>query len=464
MDMPASTARPHGRIARLRHAAGIDFHVFATLLFRGWGILAGGATMLLIPLWLDATQQGYYYTFASVLALQVFFELGLSGVVVQLVSHEVAQLHITPDERFEGPPARLGRLASLATMLLRWYRVAAVLFGLIGGVAGALFFMRRGQLSPQAWLPVWVALIACTAVNLSYVPALSLLEGCGRVGHVARLRLVQSVIGYLALWLVLAAGGGLWAAAVVPFVSAACTTWWLRNRGALFRWLCHHSYEAVHAMSWRTDVLPLQWRIAVSWASGFFVINLFTPVVFAHQGAVEAGRLGMAMAVFNAVTTVGMSWVNAKVPAFTAHIARGEDAALNALFRSVAMRSILVTTALALFVLGVDAVATALGLRMVSRVAPLPVLGWIALATIGNCLIFSAATYMRAHREEPMLAVSVCGGALTALAVTLSASAGLGTMMMLYAAITLFFGLPWTAVLFLRYHRRHSGPALATLL
>jgi len=463
MDTAGSTAQPPGPIARLRHAAGIDFHIFATLLFRGWGVVAGGATMLLIPLWLDATQQGYYYTFASVLALQVFFELGLSGVVVQLVSHEVARLEITADERFRGPSERVERLASLATMLRRWYRVAAVLFALVGGVAGALFFARRGQLPLHAWLPVWVALIACTAVNLSYVPALSLLEGCGRIGQVARLRLMQAVIGYVVLWLVLAFGGTLWAAAVVPFMSAACTTLWLRGHGSLFRWLCRHHYEAAHAMSWRTDVLPLQWRIAVSWASGFFVINLFTPVVFAHYGAAEAGRLGMAMAIFNAVTTVGMSWVNAKVPAFTAHIARGESASLNALFRSVATRSILVTTALVLLVLGADAAAGALGLRLVSRIAPLHVLGWIALATIGNCMIFSAATYMRAHREEPMLAVSVCGGALTALAVGFSAPAGIGMMMMLYAAITLFFGLPWTAVLFMRYHRRHSAPSPAVL-
>ena len=447
--------RPTGLIVRLRHAAGLDFHIIAILLFRGWGILAGGATMLLLPLWLDATQQGYYYTFASVLALQVFFELGLSGVVIQLVSHEVAHLEISSDHRFEGDSARVDRLASLATLLRRWYRIAAALFALIGGLAGAFFFARRGQLPLQAWLPVWIALTTFTAVNLSYVPALSLLEGCGRVGQVARLRLTQSVIGYAALWLVLACGGTLWAAAVVPFTSAICTTWWLHGRGSLFRWLCRRGYQEVHAMSWSADILPLQWRIAVSWASGFFVINLFTPVVFAHHGAAEAGRLGMAMAVFNAVTTVGMSWLNAKVPTLTAQISRGESAALNKLFDSVATRSLVVTTALVLVVLGADAAATALGLRLASRVASLPVIGWLAVTTIINTAIFSAATYMRAHREEPMLAVSVCGGALTALAVWLSASASVSTMMMLYTAITLFFGLPWTAVLFLRYRRRH---------
>lgn len=45
----------------------MDFHVLLTLAFRSWGIVAGALTVLMLPLWLGATQQGYYYTFASLL-------------------------------------------------------------------------------------------------------------------------------------------------------------------------------------------------------------------------------------------------------------------------------------------------------------------------------------------------------------------------------------------------------------
>lgn len=40
---------------------------------------------------LTGVEQGFYYTFGSILALQVFFELGLTGIMTQYVAHEASQ-------------------------------------------------------------------------------------------------------------------------------------------------------------------------------------------------------------------------------------------------------------------------------------------------------------------------------------------------------------------------------------
>ncbi|HEX4508462.1 MAG TPA: hypothetical protein VH328_00200, partial [Burkholderiaceae bacterium] len=128
------------RLQRAFHVAGLDFHVVATLLFRGWTIVAGLATMLVLPLWLDPVRQGFYYAFTSILALQVFFELGLNQVIVQLVSHEAAHLQATADGTFAGEAAHLDALSSLARLLRRWYAVAALLFAFGAGASGLLFF------------------------------------------------------------------------------------------------------------------------------------------------------------------------------------------------------------------------------------------------------------------------------------------------------------------------------------
>ncbi|MCK7499239.1 MAG: hypothetical protein MZW92_58770 [Comamonadaceae bacterium] len=46
------------RLSRLLRLAGVDFHVLTTLMARGWSVLAGALTVLLIPQFLSATQQG----------------------------------------------------------------------------------------------------------------------------------------------------------------------------------------------------------------------------------------------------------------------------------------------------------------------------------------------------------------------------------------------------------------------
>jgi hypothetical protein len=444
--------RPPRIHQRLCVSLGLDFHVAMTLLFRGWSILAGAATVLVVPFFLSPVEQGYYYTFASILGLQIFFELGLSQVVVQLVGHNVAHLRML-EASFEGDTARIERLASLVQLMRRWYITAAVLFAVIGGVAGATFFMFQGQLPFVDWAPIWAVLSLTTAINLAYMPALALIEGTGRIGDVARLRLLQSAIGYAVLWVVLFSEGGLWAAAVMPLVSAFMTAYWVLHRGKLYHWLRTKTFTAAHCIDWRKDVLPFQGRIAASWISGYFVFYAFTPMIFLHQGAVEAGRFGIAFTIFNSVSAIGMSWVNAKSPNFGMHISRGERREVNALFVYVFKRSI-AFTALASLAVALAAIALSIyGLPAMKRVADPMIIACLSSVSIINCVIFSVAIYMRAHREEPMLPVSVATGLATAIIAYFGSIHSVLLMSVGYLVLNLFLALPWSLHLFMRYFR-----------
>jgi hypothetical protein len=174
-----------------------DFHVLQVLLQRGWGIVAGFVTVLLVPLVLGSVEQGYYYTFASLLALQVFFELGFNVVVTQLVGHEAARLQIDENGRVSGDAVSAARMGSLLRLLWRWYLVAALLFASIVSSAGFFFFERQGSLPAREWAGAWLLLVVLTAVNLFFSPRLAVLEGIGRVGQVARMRLLQSIISFV---------------------------------------------------------------------------------------------------------------------------------------------------------------------------------------------------------------------------------------------------------------------------
>jgi len=59
-------------------------------------IQAGGGivTAFLLARFLSKEEQGFYFTFASVLAIQIFFELGLGGILTQFVAHEMAHIRI----------------------------------------------------------------------------------------------------------------------------------------------------------------------------------------------------------------------------------------------------------------------------------------------------------------------------------------------------------------------------------
>lgn len=450
-----------GVLARLKTFAGLDIHVLHTLLFRGWSIVAGGISIILIPIFLSPTQQGFYYTFASVLALQVFFELGLNQVIIQLVSHEAAHFTIHDDGTASGNAVRMHRLNGLVRLMRRWYAIAAVLFVVLAGGAGWVFFLRKGgDLTVEQWGATWVALVVFTSINLFLSPRLAVIEGTGQVGAVARFRLMQSIVGYCVMWTLLLLGTGLWAAVAVPAVGAIATPLWLRKRGGILRQPKIVTLQNLESISWRRDVFPLQWRIAISWACGYIIFSLFTPIVFASHGAVEAGRLGMAMTVFSAITTMGLSWINAKAPNFTMYISRGESEALNRLFKAVALRSITATALPSFVIVALVALSKHYDIDVVNRIAPSATLFWIACAATVNTAVYAAAVYMRAHREEPMLPVSVVSALLTCAVVTLLRN-DVTHMMLGYAAISSCVSLPWAYLLYRRYRARHGVVFLA---
>lgn len=424
-------------------------------------MLAGGLTIVLIPIFLSPAQQGFYYTFASVLALQVFFELGLNQVIIQLVSHEAAQLTIHDNGKVSGDARRIYRLNGFVKLLRCWYFFAALLFAVMVGGAGCVFFaLKGGDLTVEQWGGTWIALVLFTSINLFLSYRLAVIEGTGMVADVARLRLIKSIVGYAVMWGLLLIDTGLLAAIALPAVSAVATWLWLRPRGGMFQNSNTANIQGLKAISWRRDVFPLQWRIAISWVCGYIIFNLFTPIVFASHGAVEAGRLGMAMTVFSAITTLGLSWISAKVPNLTMHISRGESEALNRLFRGVALRSIGATALPSFLIVMLVAFGTHHDIVAVSRIASAETLFWIACAATVNTAVHSAAVYMRAHREEPMLPVSVASAVLSFTVVTLLKS-DVTSMMLGYAAISVCVSMPWTFFLYRRYRARHSKVAMA---
>jgi hypothetical protein len=441
---PVGTARGR-KLARALAWAGLDADVLHTFIFRSWTIAAGGAMVVLVPACLSGVEQGYYYTFASLLALQIFFELGLNQVILQLASHEAAHAAHAAQER----------LAVLARLARRWYAVAAAGFFFAVSAGGAWFLARQPALAAVVWLGPWVALTLATTANLYLSATLAVLEGSGHIASVARLRFRQSVLGYGLMGIALAAGAGLWAVALLPLACAACSAQWLQAESrSLLPARAAAPSGGADLLSWKRDVFPLQWRVALSWVSGYFIFQLLTPLAFARQGVVEAGRLGITLAVFNAVLTAGMSWVSAKFPAMSIHLARHERRQANALWVAVATRAMaftaLVSAAVLLALAAFDAFAPALA----ARFAPVSVAGCIAVVTLANTFIFAAAAYLRAHKEEPMLWASLVSGLAILAGVSAGSAFGMLPMMAIYMAVTLLVTLPWTLALFRRYFRR----------
>jgi hypothetical protein len=390
-------------VVRLKHLTGIDRAIGFTVLARGWTAAGGVITVLLIAHFLSPQEQGYYYTFASLVALQLIFELGFSFVILQIAAHERAQLTICPDGRIEGNSVAHARLASILQQAVRWYSVAAILMAVALIAAGYHFFAGHQQPGVAIrWQSPWALVVVASSLTFQMDPIFSFLEGCGKVSEVAHMRFTQAAAGSLLCWLALSTHNGLYAPALVILGQAGAGLRFLIRYRKLLLGLLRYRVGG-RVISWSTEVWPFQWRIAASWASGYLILQLFNPVLFAYRGPVTAGRMGMSMNIANAVGAIALSWMTTKAAPFGTLVAQRHFAELDRLFGRTLRQSTVILFTGILFVLAGLSLIGNVWPAFPARILPLSLFALLFLTILGNHVVVGEAYYLRAHKREPLV-------------------------------------------------------------
>jgi hypothetical protein len=417
-----------------------------------WGFAAALVTTLLIAVFFSPSLQGYYYTFGAVLALQAFAELGLGSVLTYYASHEWAKLEFDRDGDITGDPQALSRLSSLGRFAIRWYVTAGAILTVGLVVGGSLFFGAAPDPGFE-WRPQWLTLCVLTGVNLSLIPLWALLEGCNQVEQVYLYRLAQSVLAGLAAWAAIYSGAGLWVASIVATAGFAVVVISAFGRYARFLRRVLLSQPAGARISWRADIWPMQWRIALSWAGGYLTFCLFSPVLFHYHGSVVAGQMGMTWAFVSALMTVASSWVLPSAPRFGLLIAEKKYEELDRIFWRVTITVVMIVCMGALTIWAGVVLLNALDSPFADRLLPPTPTACLLIATIIVSVSLPMSTYLRAHKKEPLMPLSLAMGVLTSAAVVVlgkyySAAGVAFGYLLIMSTVTPFVALVW--------HRRRA--------
>jgi len=426
---------------------GINRAIGFALLKRLWSVMASPITILLIASSLSKVEQGYYFTFASLLALQVFFEMGLATVISQFISHEFASLSWGKNGEIVGIEDNKNRVLNILGNSLKWYSVCSVLLIVLLSVTGFIFFKDEANYGVSWGLP-WLLAVLGVSINLLIVPFYAVISGSGDVASVNFRSLIGGILGSLLGWGVLFLGGGLYAIPAVTFGNVIIAIIYLTKMKPLLITnginFAKNTIPIKNPVSWRDEIWPMQWKIAVSWISGYFIFQLFVPVLFKFHGPVVAGQMGMTLSVVNALQVICLIWPNSRMPEYGKFVAKNNWTDLDNLFRKTLKRSLEVCSLIIIAFLILILVLKNFS-NLGDRFLPTWQIVLLLLSMIGQLLVTNWAMYMRAHKQEPMMSLSFIGALLTGFSTLIFGYyfSSLG-MILGFVLITFLYAIPTT--------------------
>jgi len=404
-------------IKRWAHRFDVNRAVGFAVLMRAWQLLSGPITPLLITLFFTQQIQGVYYLFVSLVGFQALVELGFHWVIVHHVAHDAAGLSIAVDGRLTGPNDSLSRLASLLSIARRWFAVASVLFAIVVSIVGV--WLLKGDVDVDVWGWPFALLVLTMSSALAISPYLSILEGCNQMWVVNRYRFWQAITGSVVVWTTIVLGMGIWAAVLSCLVQLAFEIIIVWGHYRHF-WSGVAAVESGPQVDWRSEIWPLQWRRGLQAMSHWFAFGLIVPIVFKVEGSEVSGRIGMTWAILTAFQNASFAWISNRAASMGQLVAEKKKGELDELFHRLVFTStsVLVTLS-ATFTIGVFVIgqlSDPFSERFASRLLP-----WIptALFSVGAVLLHLPhcwGMYVRSHRVEPFLRISVSANILLGMA------------------------------------------------
>lgn len=433
-----------------------------SILFKFLQQLGGLLVLFFVARFLSPEEQGFYYTFASIVAIQVFFELGLSNVIVQFVAHENANIIWNDKSQINSKNPNVSRLSSLLSFTIKSFFLISILLLIFLGFAGFIFFSKFESPNDTInWQSPWLVIVLNASASLFFNAIMSFLEGMDRIASVSRIRSIQQTLIIILSIALFNFGFKLFSVPTAMILSLCITSiYFLRSKEfELIKKVLENS--GLVKVEYFKEIFPLQWKIAISWMSGYLIFQLINPLLFAIEGPVVAGKMGITMAVLNAIMGLGFVWITIKIPRFSFLIVQRKFKDLNREYYSALLKScVVILIGMFSFVYFIKIIDDyeLLSFEVEKKFVSSILIFKLIIIVFLNFIVGTIGVYVRCHKREPLFVQSVVMSVFSALAFYYFTDL-FGVVGLINANVFLtIFGFIWVMHIFSKFKRKwHEG-------
>lgn len=425
----------------------LDKPTLITILSRVSSAMLGVLVLFLLSQKLTQVEQGYYFTFYSVLALQFIFDLGFSTIIKQFVGSEVGKYKLAKqcgNENTEGSITDNIKLLEMIRFIVKWYSLVVVAISIILIIIGLLFFKQSED--NVNWVFPWVVIVIFTSVNLFNLALLSVCEGLDKILQVSKVILLQSLIAPIGVIIALYFDLKLYSPSVGLFIKILISFFGIVYiAGPILRTALFSADS--NSFMWKKDMLPMQWRMFVSILCGYIILQMFTPLSFKFLGAIYAGQIGLSLNVIQLIVSISSVVYLIKVPVYSSLIGENKVAEANKLFQSNAKISFSLLATIFIMFLAFVYLSASFNLpyftELTGRFLPLKELFLLCISYFIYMLFSSLASFSRCFKEELFLKQSILTSLfiIIGFSLTITKFQGVG-LILTFLCVNLLYCLP----------------------
>lgn len=370
--------------------------------------------LIIVPIFLSASEMGYWYTFISVAALTTFADLGFTSIITQFSAHEVVKVNFDNRKKnFANSEEEISSISSLFRFSVRWSGLLTIACSVVIVLVGMIFFNREDSHRNVVWFIPWIIYAVSSSLNFFNQIILAFFDGCNQIVTTQKIKLVNGIIenglGVLGLYL----GWGLYALAVPMLLSIVVSFIQiiLNYKNAIMRMINNRIHDS---NIWGKQILHLLWKYAISWVSGYIIFQIYNPLIFAKYGSEMAGKVGYLLTIVGALVSVANIWSYVSVPQINMLTEKKDWKELDSVYK----RNLVLIELT--FILEVFACLLSFKIPYIGLFASRYIFNIFAFLCLALSYVFQLATsyigvYLRSHKQEPLMVVSVITAFLSLL-------------------------------------------------
>lgn len=374
-------------------------------------LLFQSITVILILFKLSDFEQGIYYALNSMFAINIFFDFGISIILIHFVSSYRANLKISNYD-LDGSIESINLLNLFGRFIFKWYLLASLFLFILFLLYG--FFLFKEQSYSHVNLNLLILLIAITfSLNFLLSPIFLFLEGLNNLKSVYIFKIIQSGFSYLLFHISLIFDLRLLSLFVFQFSSLILVLFFVFKYRNFIKKVFLNNLNISQSFNWKQKFLPLQLKIGLSSISGFLVFSTFVPIAFKLYGPIYAGQLGLCLTICSSAMNLASGFIAPTISKFGHLVSINKITTAYNLMKSVTIRIVFLSILYFFTLILAYFIMYEFDFTILDRLLPISDL---VIFFISYLLIISslpASSFLRSFKEEPLFFISISSGVIT---------------------------------------------------